>query len=215
VTVRTVGDRWLTREAAGTVGTRTRSHLPVPTPHRPGPAPMKISRFTTVAIVAALLAVPVAAHASSSSPLLSGYGAPGSGDQTVLGSKLLPPKPATKKGAAPAPTSGPASLRAPAAAAAPVPVAGTPTPVTHHKAAPVHHTTPATKSTPQAVVGPSAPATLHAPPIALPVSAPGDSTSTGLLPFSTSDLWLGLLTMLLLGGVAVTTSRLGRSASAA
>jgi hypothetical protein len=42
------------------------------------------------ALVAALLAFPAAASAKD--PLLSGYGGPGSGEQAVLGSQLLPAK---------------------------------------------------------------------------------------------------------------------------
>ena len=177
------------------------------------------SRSAAVALALAL-AVPAQAAAD---PLVSGYGGPGSGDQDVLGSTLLP------AGSGPGGTGRPPSLRAtpaapasasplPATAAAPVPpaaaaagagsgtagVAGekaAPRPQrlsARHKAAGGRLTPAATASAPTA----AAPAATTAP------LRPGASTSAGVLPVAGGDLLTALAVLLGLGVLGLASRRL-------
>ncbi len=191
---------------------------------------MTRSLIASVAL-AAVLALPVGAHAESS--LLSGYGGPGGGEQILLGGKLLPAKrgdgglraASAPRASAPRLTAGPAT---PGTAAAPAAAATTADPAaagSRSKPQASRSSTPAATKTrhrsaaaAQRRAGPTLRG-IDAPPGGLRVepirrtSPQAASPGPGGLPFTARDLILLALIATVLPLTAVAAQRLSRGSA--
>ena len=175
---------------------------------------MRLFHPLTAAMAAAVLVLVASgsALASQSGSLLSGYSGPGGGEQSVLGSKLLPAK------------HGSGGIRAPAQAvtqpAPPAPPAPTTTAATapvkpHHHATTTTTPAPTTAATPTiatATVTPRPRIPLPVQPAAVVIAYPAASSSGAGLPLSGSTLPAIVLGLLLLTGTALATRNLARPA---
>jgi len=156
------------------------------------------SRILTIVIASFALAAP----ASAADPLLSGYAGPGGGEQTLLGSEVLP-APGGAKGGSPKAPASPATLQV---GAAPVVIADAaplaPQPARQRRERPRPEPRQASDSAPSAAKL----ATVSA------VRYPATSADVGA--FSLTDIVVPLvLALLLLLAVAVGTARLGAGPS--
>lgn len=170
-------------------------------------------RKTVAVIASGLLLLP--AGASAADPLLSGYGGPGSGEQVVLGSKLLPAKngDGSLRRAAPAPpapaaeNSAPDSeATAPAAAPAPPGSAGGSAPASSSSGVPE-------SGTPVPAVAPGAGNAASDEAATLSVLSAGYPTRAGEasgLPLSRTDLALLLAALAVVATVALVSRRVVR-----
>ena len=164
------------------------------------------------ALVASTLLFAVAP--AQGDPLVSGYGGPGSGEQDLLGSVLLPSGGDGRDDAEPtsirAASSDPAASSSPQSAAPPATEPG------NDASAVVGGSNdsggaPGTGSGEPSVSG--APASADAAPsVSAPPRAPGASTTAGGLPVDGSDLLLVLVVLAGLGLVGVASARLARQA---
>ncbi len=167
-----------------------------------------------VALTGAALALAPASAAAD--PLLSGYGGPGSGEQDVLGSTLLPAGGGSTGGKPPslraarsvslAPARGPRTavpVTPSTAGNAGVARGGSTKP--RRSAGRAGEPNPVTVRPSTSVPAPTASARQARP------AGPGAATSAGALPVDGSDLALVLAVVVGLGGVGVASSRLARA----
>ena len=183
---------------------------------------------SAIAVLLAVLALPAAALASSGSPLLSGYGGPGSGDQAVLGGGLVSGGSGGSGGsgssgastslraAAPSTsssttTSGSGSTSTGSSTTKGTTSGGASGSTTHHAHA--HGTSTTTSTTPShaAAGGTTSTSTQSTPAAGLPhLATTPVKASSGAFPLSGRDLLLALVVALAIAALAVATHRLSR-----
>ncbi len=185
-----------------------------------------------------LAAVLVCAPSASADPIVSGYGGPGSGDQNLLGSTLLPAPASGSRGgggdsdsprsvraaptrvAAPALSATPRSAISESAAGAPAAgaTAAAPAAARATRSAATSRNATARRGAERGTTAGTAPVgeghsrtrTVDLEVARAPVVSPGATTSAGALPISGTDLGIALLVLMGLGAVAVAGARAGR-----